>query len=103
MNINKVIHNLNSVQRKLTESIFQVQNNPEARVYVEQTAKEIEALEFAMSYIDKYYDHTENLENLSKKLGVSEDRTATEKMDVVLDRWYNDGWCDATKTICGRG
>jgi hypothetical protein len=31
----------------------------------------------------------------SKKLGVSEDRTATEKMDVILDKWYDDGWCDA--------
>lgn len=95
MNINEVIHNLNSVQRKLTESIFEVQNTPEAEAYIKQTKKEIKALEYAIDYLDKYYDHTENLENLSKKLGVSEDRTATEKMDVILDKWYDDGWCDA--------
>lgn len=102
MNINEVIHNLNSVQRKLAESIFAVQNIPEAEAYIEQTEKEIKALEYATKFINEYYDHTENLENLSKKLGVAENRTATEKMDEVLDRWYNDGWHDATLTFIRR-
>lgn len=95
MDINEVIHNLNSAKNKLTESIFQIQNVSETTEYIEQTAKEVKSLEFAIDYLDKYHDHTENLENLSKKLGVSEDRTATEKMDVILDKWYDDGWCDA--------
>lgn len=95
MDINEIIRNLNSIQRKLTESIFEVQNIPEAEAYIKQTEKEIKALEYAAKFINEYYDHAENLENLSKKLGVSEDRTATEKMDVILDKWYDDGWCDA--------
>lgn len=95
MDINEIIRNLNFIQRKLTESIFGVQNIPEAEAYIKQTEKEIKALEYAAKFINEYYDHAENLENLSKKLGVSEDRTATEKMDVILDKWYDDGWCDA--------
>lgn len=95
MDINEIIRNLNSIQRKLTESIFEVQNIPEAEAYIKQTEKEIKALEYAAKFINEYYDHAENLENLSKKLGISEDRTATEKMDVILDKWYDDGWCDA--------
>lgn len=79
-----------------------MRDNPKAKDYIEQTEKEIEALEYAAKFINEYYDHAENLENLSKKLGVAENRTATEKMDEVLNRWYNDGWHDATLTFIRR-
>lgn len=101
--IDEVIKTLNSIQRKLTESIFEVQNIPEAEAYIEQTEKEIKALEYAAKFINEYYDHAESLENLSKNLGVAENRTATEKMDEILNRWYNDGWHDATLAFIRRG
>lgn len=100
--IDEVIKTLNSIQRKLIESIFEVQNIQEAKNYIKQTEKEIKALEYATKFVNEYYDHAENLENLSKKLGVAESRTATEKMDEILDRWYNDGWHDATLTFMRR-
>lgn len=101
--IDEVIKTLYSIKRQFMESIFFVQDNPKAKDYIEQTEKEIEALEYATKFINEYYDHAENLENLSKKLGVTENRTATEKMNEVLNRWYNDGWHDATLAFIRRG
>ena len=100
--IDEVIKTLNSIKRQFMEFIFFMRDNPKAKNYIKQTEKEIEALEYATKFINEYYDHAENLENLSKKLGVAENRTATEKMDEVLDRWYNDGWHDATLTFIRR-
>ena len=84
--IDEVIKTLNSIKRQLMESIFFMRDNPKAKYYIEQTEKEIEALEYAAKFINEYYDHAENLENLSKNLGVAENRTATEKMNEVLNR-----------------